>query len=293
MDTAYLLKRKIDQQEPIDEPMSYLEQSSIVKKYEQQENLSALGKIFALIGLAEIPYANQLPVTQSLIQYVDDHLATNDGFSYTGKAEDIVPCYNAMLLEAYVRLGLGQTPAAQRALMWIKNYQLFERNQTTTWTGRGICQHGGCLRKTPCYIGIGKSIRALITYQKVVDPADLKVNQMIDEGITYMQKHQWFKRLSNEQPISAHITENMFPQGYVLSLTDLVYIASHRKELDKEALKPLIELLKMKQTKTNGWKNEYIYRYNGYQPFSSRRQDCPWITEIILQFLQSNSEIPF
>lgn len=94
-------------------------------------------------------------------------------------------------------------------------------------------------------------------------------------------------------PISAHITENRFSQGYVLSLTDLVYIASHCKELDKDALEPLIELLKMKQTKTKGWKNDYISRYNGYQPFSFRRQDCPWITEMILHFLKSNSEMSF
>ena len=71
MDAAYRLKMKIDQNEPIEDPMIYLEQSQIVKKYEQQENLSALGKIFALVGLAEIPYASQLPVTQSLIQYVE------------------------------------------------------------------------------------------------------------------------------------------------------------------------------------------------------------------------------
>lgn len=289
MDAAYRLKTKIDQNEPIEDPMIYLEQSQIVKKYEQQENLSALGKIFALVGLAEIPYASQLPVTQSLIQYVEKTIATSDGFSYTGKAEDIVPCYNAMLLEAYVRLGLGQKLSAQRALMWIKNYQLFERNQTTSWTGRGICQHGGCLRKTPCYIGIGKTVRALITYQKMVDQTDPQVKKMIADGVMYMEKHQWFKRLSNGQPISAHITENMFPQGYVLSLTDLIYIASHTPDLDQEALHPLIELLKMKQTKTKGWKNEYIYRYNGYQPFSMRRQDCPWITEIVLQFIHTNS----
>ncbi|MGM0148083.1 hypothetical protein [Enterococcus mundtii] len=223
-----------------------------------------------------------------MIQYVEKTIATSDGFSYTGKAEDIVPCYNAMLLEAYVRLGLGQKLSAQRALMWIKNYQLFERNQTISWTGRGICQHGGCLRKTPCYIGIGKTVRALITYQKMVDQTDPQVKKMITDGVMYMEKHQWFKRLSNGQPISAHITENMFPQGYVLSLTDLIYIASHTPDLDQAALRPLIELLKMKQTKTKGWKNEYIYRYNGYQPFSMRRQDCPWITEMILHFIRTN-----
>lgn len=288
MDAAYRLKMKIDQNEPIEDPMIYLEQSKIVKKYEQQENLSALGKIFALVGLAEIPYASQLPVTQSLIQYVEKTIATLAGFSYTGKAEDIVPCYNAMLLEAYVRLGLRQKLSAQRALMWIKNYQLFERNQTTSWTGRGICQHGGCLRKPPCYIGIGKTVRALITYQKMVDQTDPQVKKMIADGVMYMEKHQWFKRLSNGQPISAHITENMFPQGYVLSLTDLIYIASHTPDLDQEALHPLIELLKTKQTKTKGWKNEYICRYNGYQPFSMRRQDCPWITEMILHVIHTN-----
>lgn len=34
-----------------------------------------------------------------------------------------------------------------------------------------------------------------------------------------------YLRQSNQKPISAHITDIMFPQAYMLSLSDLVYIA--------------------------------------------------------------------
>ena len=78
----------------------------------------------------------------------------------------IVPCYNAMLLEAFTRLGKADSQDVQNALGWIKEYQVFDRNQQTRWKYDGICKHGGCMKATPCYIGIGKTC-LLYTSQRV------------------------------------------------------------------------------------------------------------------------------
>lgn len=133
MDHALMLRLKISQGEIIDAPLHYLEQSEIIKKYDKLTDLKSLGKIFALIGLAEIPYAEELPLTQELIGFVNQHLATSEGFAFTGKLEEIVPCYNALLFEAYCRLGLGKSTEAQNALNWIKQYQVFDREQKSAW----------------------------------------------------------------------------------------------------------------------------------------------------------------
>ena len=278
MDSALVLRMKVDQNKEISEPFDYLDHSDIIKNYAKMTKLKPLGKIFALIGLAEIPYAEKLPITQELLAFVNQNLSTSEGFSFTGKLEEIVPCYNAMLFEAYCRLGLGKSSEAQNALQWIKQYQVFDRQQKTTWPHKGICKFGGCMMKVPCYIGIGKTMRALLTYQEKVDPHDEKVNALIEQGVDYMLQHNLYQRLSTGQPISPHITESMFPQSYVLSLTDLVYIIEKSQHTTDPRAHDLLQLIHQKKTKTGGWKIDYIYKYAGYLPFENRRKDSEWIT---------------
>lgn len=278
MDSALVLRMKVDQNKEISDSFDYLDHSDIIKNYAKMTKLKPLGKIFALIGLAEIPYAEKLPITQELLAFVNQNLSTSEGFSFTGKLEEIVPCYNAMLFEAYCRLGLGKSSEAQNALQWIKQYQVFDRQQKTTWPHKGICKFGGCMMKVPCYIGIGKTMRALLTYQEKVDPHDEKVNALIEQGVDYMLQHNLYQRLSTGQPISPHITESMFPQSYVLSLTDLVYIIEKSQHTTDPRAHDLLQLIHQKKTKTGGWKIDYIYKYAGYLPFENRRKDSEWIT---------------
>ncbi|MGH1885122.1 hypothetical protein ABE870_12490, partial [Enterococcus avium] len=278
MDSALVLRMKVDQNKEISDPFDYLDHSDIIKNYAKMTKLKPLGKIFALIGLAEIPYAEKLPITQELLAFVNQNLSTSEGFSFTGKLEEIVPCYNAMLFEAYCRLGLGKSSEAQNALQWIKQYQVFDRQQKTTWPHKGICKFGGCMMRVPCYIGIGKTMRALLTYQEKVDPHDEKVNALIEQGVDYMLQHNLYQRLSTGQPISPHITESMFPQSYVLSLTDLVYIIEKSQYTTDPRAHNLLQLIHQKKTKTGGWKIDYIYKYAGYLPFENRRKDSEWIT---------------
>lgn len=278
MDSALVLRMKVDQNKEISDPFDYLDHSDIIKNYAKMTKLKPLGKIFALIGLAEIPYAEKLPITQELLAFVNQNLSTSEGFSFTGKLEEIVPCYNAMLFEAYCRLGLRKSSEAQNALQWIKQYQVFDRQQKTTWPHKGICKFGGCMIRVPCYIGIGKTMRALLTYQKKVNRHDEKVNALIEQGVDYMLQHNLYQRLSTGQPISPHITESMFPQSYVLSLTDLVYIIEKSQHTTDPRAHDLLQLIHQKKTKTGGWKIDYIYKYAGYLPFENRRKDSEWIT---------------
>lgn len=278
MDSALVLRMKVDQNKEISDSFDYLDHSDIIKNYAKMTKLKPLGKIFALIGLAEIPYAEKLPITQELLAFVNQNLSTSEGFSFTGKLEEIVPCYNAMLFEAYCRLGLGKSSEAQNALQWIKQYQVFDRQQKTTWPHKGICKFGGCMMRVPCYIGIGKTMRALLTYQEKVDPHDEKVNALIEQGVDYMLQHNLYQRLSIGQPISPHITESMFPQSYVLSLTDLMYIIEKSQYTTDPRAHDLLQLIHQKKTKTGGWKIDYIYKYAGYLPFENRRKDSEWIT---------------
>ncbi|GCF93189.1 hypothetical protein NRIC_10800 [Enterococcus florum] len=279
MDTALQLRIAYEQgktgsDSEIDQALS---QSALVEKLSRDWESNRFFAIFRLICFSEIPFAERLPYVKKLLDYVTEEVATEQGFSYTGKVDFIVPCYNAMLLEAYTRLGKADSPEVHAALAWIKEYQVFERNKTTRWPYQGICKHGGCLRSVPCYIGIGKTTRALIAYAEHTSQSDPAVQAMIHQGAEYMLKHHFYQRLSNQKPISPHITDIMFPQAYMLSVTDLVYIANKCDLWGDPRSNALQELLDQKAVGEQQWKLDYIYGHKGYKAFETRRKPSEWI----------------
>lgn len=282
MDVALTLRIAFEKGERFSsrESLDLLKKSSLVEKLTRDFEAKPLFAIFRLMGVSEIPGIAALPYTQNLIRYINECLATPEGFSYQGRVREIVPCYNAMLLEAYTRLGLAGTEEAQNALNWIKHYQLFERDQKTSWPHDGICRHGGCLRSTPCFIGVGKSVRALVTYRERLASQDPKIQELIRKGTAYMLQHRLYRRLSDSSPISAHITDIMFPQNYALSLTDLVYIAGRCGLTQKPEAAPLLELLKLKETGELSWRVDYIYKYKGYVAFDTLRKPSAWVSAL-------------
>lgn len=282
MDTALTLRIAFEKNECIEnsEVSNLLSQSALVEKLTTDFAEHPLFAVFRIMCLSEIPHIEKLPYTQKMIDYINRNIATPQGFSCLGGVVEIVPCYNAMLLEAYCRLGLAVSKEAQSALSWIEQYQLFDRNQTTTWPHKGICKHGGCLGKTPCYIGIGKTVRALTTYSACIKHENQKSEILLEQGISYMFRHKMFQRLSTGDPICPHITDIMFPQSYALSLTDLAYIVGKRKLMTHENSAPLLHLLKEKQIAADQWKIDYLYHYKGYIGFENRRKTSEWISAL-------------
>ncbi|BAE81835.1 hypothetical protein [Desulfitobacterium hafniense] len=282
MDTALTLRVACEEGKCLenDQISSLLSQSALVRKLTTDFVDHPLFAVFRIMGLSEIPYMERLPYTQKMVDYINRNIATAQGFSCLGGMEEIVPCYNAMLLEAYCRLGLADSKEAQAALSWIEQYQLFERNQTTSWPHKGVCKHGGCLGKTPCYIGISKTVRALTTYSEFVKHENWNVEKLLVQGTGYMLRHKMFQRLSDGKPISAHITDIMFPQSYALSLTDLTYIVGKRQLMTSEDSSELLHLLQEKQIAENQWKIDYLYSYKGYVGFESKRKASEWVSAL-------------
>lgn len=282
MDTALILRLAHEKKIYLDnnEIIHLLSQSKLIKKLTADFMEHPLFATFRIMGLCEIPYIEELSYTQKLIDYINTNIATTEGFSCLGGIEEIVPCYNAMLLEAYCRFGFAASKEAQAALNWIEQYQLFDRNQKSRWTYKGICKHGGCLGKTPCYIGVGKTIRSLVSYLEFAKDRDKKVENLLKRGLDYMLKHSMFQRLSDGKPISPHITDIMFPQSYMLSLTDLIYIVGKRQLKSMKNSVALLHLLKEKQILSNQWKIDYLYTYKGYINFEGRKKASEWISTL-------------
>lgn len=282
MDTALTLRIASEKSDCLenDQISSLLSQSALVGKLTADFMDHPLFAVFRVLGLSEIPHIERLPYTQKMVDYINRNIATAQGFSCLGGIEEIVPCYNAMLLEAYCRLGLADSREAQAALSWIEQYQLFDRGQTTLWSHKGVCKHGGCLGKTPCYIGIGKTVRALITYSECVNHENQNVEKLLIQGTGYMLRHKMFQKLSDGKPISSHITDIMFPQSYALSLTDLIYIVGNRRLTANEDSAALLLLMQEKQIAADRWKIDYLYSYKGYVAFESKRKSSEWVSAL-------------
>lgn len=294
MDSALKLRITYDDGKKLseDEIHTLLSSSKLIQKLTGTSSDNPLFMIWRLLALSEIPYSERLPYTRDLITKIYQCLALDDGFSYTGEPDDIVPCYNGMIIYALCRLGRHGDREVQKGIEWILNYQSFRRGEKNFWTGQGIQLHGGCLKNVPCYIGICKSLKALIFYRKYtggVHPYGSKIDEKIDLGLEYILQHKLFRRLSTGEPISRHILDLAFPESYMVTIVELLQIAVETGHMDHPGVGDTLTYLKEMNDKTGGWKTTYIYSGKGYISFDTKSKKDGWIHYFISSAIEKKS----
>lgn len=287
LDTALILKKYYDNQHKIniEDVMSLLNTSDIVGKLTANFVQKPLYAIWRIIALSEIPYSYNLEYTNVVIQYIEKNLVTPSGFTLTGKESDFLPCYNAMLIEAYSKLGNAKMQSVQSAVGWIKKYQPFHRNILSSWEGKGVNKYGGCLKSTPCYLGIAKTVKALAHYSNSINKEDSEISSIILKGMDYVLKHELYKRLSNKEPLNNHILDLSFPASYQLNIIELLELAFITGNIEHENCKSAIQYVESKKTKDGYWKINYSYKADGYITFDKRGQKADWITYLIKKYI--------
>ncbi|MCA9536227.1 MAG: hypothetical protein KC593_21225 [Myxococcales bacterium] len=252
-----------------------LASSRVVARLTRKPVDSGLPLVWRLLALSEIPFASRLPYTQAATARALWELATPEGFSYTGRVADIVPCYNAMLVTALCRLGHGDDPRVQAGVEWIRRYQAFGRGVLTAWPGEGITRHGGCLRATPCFIGVAKSTRALLAAQGPENAG--RDAPLIDAGVEYLLEHRLYRRQTTGEPISAHILDVSFPETYHVTLLELLQTVDAAGKLDDPRVDDAIEYVQARRGEA-GWTVTYAYAAPGYVAFDRRGRPSAWVT---------------
>jgi hypothetical protein len=283
MDTALELRIAVDNGDVLadTEIARLFTESDLVKRLTAEFKSKPLYAIWRLVALSEIPHSRTLEYTKGVVEYVERYLATESGFTLTGKATDLLPCYNAMLLEAYCKLGLSGLDSAQNALKWILEYQPFERGVQSAWSGKGVQKYGGCLKQTPCFLGIAKSVGALVHYTKANDKADASVNALIEKGMEYILSHRLYTRLSNGEPINSHMLDISFPASYQLNVVELLDLARLTGKLLDERCADALQYVQSKRLSTGGWKIDYAYKADGYLTFDRRGKEGEWISYVL------------
>jgi len=143
-----------------------------------------------LTEIVEIPFANRIERVQKWINKLADLAFCDDGFSITGKSDDILSCYNSMIASILIRMDYSDKERIKKGIEWILNYQKLERGAKNNWTGSRILKHGGCMKTAPCYIGVVKAMIALSNYKKQSDyvPND-NIENKLEIGLDYILDH--------------------------------------------------------------------------------------------------------
>lgn len=289
MDTALILVKNVDEEKVMseDEIVELLDYSHIASQLTASFENKPLYGVWRIIALSQIPYANKLDYTKKVVGYIEKNLATNSGFTLSGKETDLLPCYNVMIIEALSKLGYANDESVRNAVEWIKKYQPLKREVDVSWKGNAIKKYGGCLKSTPCYIGVAKTVKALIHYNHAIQNRDDEIESLIKKGMDYVLQHELFKRLSSKEPINKHILDLAFPASYQLNIVELLEIAYLTGNIEHENCKSAIDYVIDKRVKNSYWKINHAYKANGYVSFDKRGQKGEWLTYYLEKYLHN------
>lgn len=283
MDTALALRMAADTGHlPLPgEVSALLHQSPLVSRLTASFTPKPTYAVWRLIALAEIPGAGQLPYTQALLRYIERNMVCEWGFSLDGMAGYFLPCYGAMLLEAYCKLGLAHRAAAQNTLAWLKRHQRLERGTPTVWQGKGVQKYGGCLKDTPCFIGVAKSVKAVAHYCRATAHTDKEAAAFVERGMAYILQHRLYQRLSTGAPINSHILDIAFPASYQLNIVELLELCLLTGCLGHPACADALRYVQSVRSPGGFWKTTHSYKGPGYLLFDPRGKPAEWAGHIL------------
>ena len=285
MDTALELKIGIDSGEQFSdkEILDKLKKSELVAELTSDLPEKPLALVWRLICISEIPFSNKLDYTKKLIDLIYKKLATPFGFSLNGDEKMFLPCYNAMIVSALCRLDRANDPQVRSAVEWINTNQPMQKGVKVEMPNFNFDKYGGCFKNTPCYIGLAKSVFALRDFKEQTN--ETKFDKQLNKGTEYILDHNFFKRLSNNEPITKHITDISFPETYHLNAVELLRFAKKTYLLSDKNSADLINHINKKQNKDGKWKNNFNYKADGYVIFDKDKKESEWTTHIIKQAL--------
>lgn len=263
----------------IDEALNELNQSKIIHRLTNDLIEKPLFYVWRIIALSEIPYSIHLDYTKSLIDRIYNKLSTPFGFSLSGNEKMFLPCYNAMLVSALCRLGRSNDIEVKNAMDWILRNQPMERGVKVDFPNLKFDKYGGCFNNVPCYIGLVKSVMAMVEFQKFNKNSD--INDKINKGIEYILKHHLFKRIKTGKPITGRILDISFPESYHLNIVELVRLIKDVNHLDDERANEAITFLVNQRQKDGKWKINYRYKADGYIVFDQGSKSGNWVSYII------------
>ena len=290
MDTALILKQKVDSGEIKDfnQASDYLDKSEIVKDLLTDFEFDILNLLNRLTEITEIPFAHRIERVQKWINKLVDLSYCDYGFSITGKSDDMLSCYNSMITSILIRMDYSDKDRINKGIKWIIDYQNLKRGAMNNWSGSRILKYGGCMKTTPCYIGIVKAMITLTDYKKC---SDYKTNDNIESklktGLEYILDHKIYLRQSNGQPITKDIIKLTYPFSYKTNVIEILRLLRDNN-LDSDSRCDLAKAyLQTKKQKDGYWKINSSYLPKSWIQFDKTKEPGLWISYVIKKIMNS------
>jgi len=293
-DTALTLRRAYDKGDLIDNDTvkTLLLQSELVSrllvepKCRPELFIGIRAYEWRLIELSEIPFVASLEKVQNWIALLVDKTYTPEGFSLTGNRNGVLACHNAMITTLLLKTGYAEKEKIESGINWIVNYQSTERGIECEWSGRDLnVRFGGCMKKTPCFYGVVKSMIALTEYKKRFETS-AEIDQKLQQGLKYILQHKLFKRLSTGLPIENSIVKNFYPYSYKSNLIEILTLLKANNLYDDPACKEAIDLLRKKRLNDGFWRAETTQMKSAWIDFDAVNKPGLWISYIISDLLE-------
>lgn len=284
MDSALILKIKFDSGEVVsfDHARRYLQSSELLNSLLEDFDTDVLNLLNRLTEIAEIPFTGQIPKVKAWANQLAELSFTGDGFSITGKSDDLLSCYNAMITSVLIRLEFPGTDQIKKGVNWIVSFQHLERGLENKWEGRRILKYGGCLKNTPCYIGVVKSLIALHDYRKsAFYQPDFLVEDKLKQGLDYILDHHVYKRQSNGRPVTGDIEKITYPFSYKTNIIEILRLLKENQRDTDERCSDAKKYLLSRRNKNGKWQINHSYLPKCWVLFDKTREPGLWVSHEI------------
>jgi hypothetical protein len=292
-DSALILKKKYENGEkiPLQEVQKLLNQSVLVNKLLETPTrppdtfVGLRNYMWRLVELSEIPFVYKLGKVQDWIKLLVEKSYISEGFTLEGKADNLLACHSAMITTILIRMQYEDREKIDAGIDWILKYQSVERGKECSWEGKDLySRFGGCMKKTPCFYGVVKSMKALSEYKKHYGGSE-KLKSKLSQGLEYILGHDVYKKLSNGKPIEDSIIQNFYPFTYKSNLIELMTLLKENDLIEDKRCLDARNILKKKQRYDGFWQADVSYMKSAWIDFDVPKKPGPWITHVINQVL--------
>jgi hypothetical protein len=212
---------------------------------------------------------------------------SSQGFSLNGENDGILACYHSMITSLLIRLKYGGEQQIRIGIGWILKYQNVARGLENKWSGSWAKKFGGCMKSTPCFIGLVKSMIALSEYKKLDNyELDIAIEEKLGKGLEYILSHELFKRKSSVAPITKYITKINYPFSYKTNLIEILKLLKDNNLDSDPRCDAAKDLLISKKTKSGTWNANSLYMPKYWVLFDKPGKSGDWISYEIEKLLR-------
>ncbi|QTL97908.1 hypothetical protein GM661_07890 [Iocasia frigidifontis] len=238
-----------------------------------------------LLELSEIPYTYTLNKVKRWLNMLIEKSYIKEGFSLTGDKDGLLSCHNSMITSILMKMNYDDKDLIDAGISWIIKYQSTSRGEECRWTGKNLfTKYGGCMKKTPCFYGVVKSMITLTEYKKRFDVSK-EVQNKLNQGLEYILDHKVYKKLSTGEPIESSIIKNFYPYTYRSNIIEILSLLKANDLLDDERCNDAMDVLRQKRRDDGFWQADTSYMKTAWVDFDKPQKPGQWVSYVIKDIL--------